>query len=193
MARINLLPWREELREEHKKQFLITLFGVLIAAVVLVFLADQVIGAMLEQQNARNNYLKREIATLDERIRQVRAIRELREQLLSRMEVIQDLQGNRTVMPRLFDQIVRTLPDGVYYSTLSKQGTRLSINGFAESNNRVSALMRNMDDSPWLTSSTLSGVRAIENAHLDGQANQFQMTVQQSRPKAATEGQGDVQ
>jgi len=185
MARINLLPWRDELREERKKQFVIVLFGVLVIAAGLVFLSNLFVSDLLDNQNARNSYLQKEIAALDERIKQVREIREMRTQLLGRMQVIQDLQSNRQVMPRLFDQLVRTLPDGVYYSSLSMQGQRISINGFAESNNRVSTLMRNLEASPWLAGATLSGVKAIENAYLDGQANQFQLTVRQNRPKAS--------
>jgi len=185
MARINLLPWRDELREERKKQFVIVLFGVLVIAAGLVFLSNLFVSDLLDNQNARNSYLQKEIAALDERIKQVREIREMRTQLLGRMQVIQDLQSNRSVMPRLFDQLVRTLPDGVYYSSLSMQGQRISINGFAESNNRVSTLMRNLEASPWLAGATLSGVKAIENAYLDGQANQFQLTVRQRRPNAS--------
>ncbi|KXU37557.1 pilus assembly protein PilN [Ventosimonas gracilis] len=188
MARINLLPWREERNEERKKQFVVVLFGTLVIAGGLVFLGNQFVSGLLDNQSARNSYLRKEITSLDERIKQVQEIREMRTQLLGRMQVIQDLQSNRQVMPRLFDQLVRTLPDGVYYSSLAMQGQRISIDGFAESNNRVSALMRNLEASPWLAGATLSGVKAIENAHLDGQANQFQLTVRQSRPKA-----GEVQ
>jgi len=188
MARINLLPWREERNEERKKQFVVVLFGTLVIAGGLVFLGNQFVSGLLDNQSARNSYLRKEITSLDERIKQVQEIREMRTQLLGRMQVIQDLQSNRQVMPRLFDQLVRTLPDGVYYSSLAMQGQRISIDGFAEFNNRVSALMRNLESSPWLAGATLSGVKAIENAHLDGQANQFQLTVRQSRPKA-----GEVQ
>jgi len=145
MARINLLPWRDERREARKKQFVMVLFGMLIIAAGLVFLSDQFIGGMLDDQNTRNRYLNQEIASLDERIKKVREIRETRQQLLGRMQVIQDLQSNRAIMPRLFDQLVRTLPDGVYYSSLVMQGQRISIGGFAESNNRVSTLMRNLE------------------------------------------------
>jgi len=193
MARINLLPWRDELREESKKQFVISLFCTLLVAAGLVFVGHLIMSGLQDNQNARNRYLQQEIAKLDERIRQVREIREMREQLLGRMRVIQELQASRSIMPRLFDQLVRTLPDGVYYSTLGMQGQRVSISGFAESNNRVSALMRNLDASDWLAGATLAGVKAIDNEHLDGQANQFQLTVRQSRPQPAKPAQAQVQ
>jgi len=191
MARINLLPWRDELREERKKQFVAALFFTLLMGGALVFFGDQIVTAMLDNQTERNRYLQKEIATLDERIKQVQEILERRSQLLSRIQVIQDLQSNRTTMPRLFDQLVRTLPDGVYYDTLTMQGARISISGFAESNNRVSALMRNLDESDWFKGSNLSGVKAIDNRYLNRQANQFHLTVQQSRPQVAkTQGDG---
>jgi len=186
MARINLLPWREARNEERKKQFVVALFGTLVIAGGLVFLGNEFVTDMLNNQTERNRYLQKEIATMDERIKKVQEIREIREQLLGRMQVVQSLQSNRTTMPRLFDQLVRTVPDGVYYSTLALQGTRINISGFAESNSRVSALMRNLDESDWLKGSTLSGVKAIDNPHLDGQVNQFQLTVQQSRPQTVT-------
>jgi len=188
MARINLLPWRDERREERKKQFITALVGVLVIAGGLVFLSGQFIESLHEQQNARNRYLTEEITSLDERIKQVREIREMRKQLLGRMQVIQDLQGNRTAMPKLFDQLVRTLPDGVYYSALLLQAGNINMSGVAESNNRVSALMRNLEASPWLTGATLSGVKAAG----DGAANRFQLTVRQSRPKAS-DAQGVAQ
>jgi len=192
MARINLLPWRDERREERKKQFITALVGVLVIAGGLVFLSGQFIESLHEQQNARNRYLTEEITSLDERIKQVREIREMRKQLLGRMQVIQDLQGNRTAMPKLFDQLVRTLPDGVYYSTLLLQAGNINMSGVAESNNRVSALMRNLEASPWLTGATLSGVRAVGDGNLNGGANRFQLTVRQSRPKAS-DAQGVAQ
>jgi len=190
MTQINLLPWREERNEERKKQFLVVLFSTLAIAGGLVFLGNEIVSGMLNNQNNRNGYLQTEIATLDERIKLVEEIREMRKQLLARMQVVQDLQSNRTTMPRLFEQLVSTLPEGVYYGTLGMQGTRISINGFAESNNHVSALMRNLDGSDWLKGSVLSGVKAIDNKHLNGQANQFQLTVLQSRPQVAKTQEG---
>jgi len=184
MARINLLPWRDAKREERKKHFLLALGATLAIAAGLVFLSGQFLDGLLEQQNARNQFIQTEIAKLDERIKKVREVREQRQQILGRMQVIQDLQGNRSLMPHLFDQLVRTLPDGVFFSSLDMQGQRINISGYAESSNRVSALMRNMDSSPWLSGATLSAVRATDSAPLGGQANQFQLTVRQNRPSA---------
>lgn len=181
MARINLLPWREQLREERKQRFLVSLVGVLILAVGVVFLGDQMLTAAIENQNARNDYIKKEIAVLDARIAEIKELRTRRQQLLERMKIIQDLQGNRPIIGRIFDQLVRTLPDGVYFSSVKMTDKSISIVGAAESNNRVSNLMRNLDASEWLTAPNLTEVKAVTAGALD-QANVFQLTVQQTQP-----------
>ncbi len=162
MARINLLPWREELREQRKQQFLVILGGVLVASAALVFLGDQYFTAAIENQNARNDFLRKEIVVLDARIKEISELKSRRQQLLERMKIIQDLQGNRPIIGRVFDQLVRTLPDGVYFTDLKMTGKNIAIAGAAESNNRVSNLMRNMDASEWLTAPTLNEVKAVK-------------------------------
>lgn len=181
MARINLLPWREELREQRKQQFLVILGGVLVASAALVFLGDQYFTAAIENQNARNDFLRKEIVVLDARIKEISELKSRRQQLLERMKIIQDLQGNRPIIGRVFDQLVRTLPDGVYFTDLKMTGKNIAIAGAAESNNRVSNLMRNMDASEWLTAPTLNEVKAVTQGAVD-QANVFQLTVQQTQP-----------
>jgi type IV pilus assembly protein PilN len=181
MARINLLPWREQLREERKQRFLVTLGAVLLASGALVFLGDQYFNSSIENQSARNDFLRKEIAVLDTRIKEISELKTRRQQLLERMKIIQDLQGNRPIIGRVFDQLVRTLPDGVYFSELKMNGNSISIAGAAESNNRVSNLMRNLDASEWLTSPNLTEVKAVTQGALD-QANVFQLTVKQTQP-----------
>ena len=184
MARINLLPWREQLREERKQQFLVSMAGVLVVACGLVFLGDQYLNASIDNQNARNNFLKKEIAVLDARIQEISELKTRRQQLLERMKIIQDLQGNRSIIARVFDQLVRTLPDGVYFTDLKMIGDSVAINGAAESNNRVSTLMRNLDGSDWLAAPNLSEVKAITSGGVD-QANVFTLSVQQVAPVEA--------
>ena len=181
MARINLLPWREQLREERKQRFLVTLAGVLIVAGGAVFLGDQYLNGAIEQQNARNDYVRKEIAVLDARIKEISELKTRRQQLLERMKIIQDLQGNRPIIGRVFDQLVRTLPDGVYFTGLKMTGKSIAIIGAAESNNRVSSLMRNLDASEWLVAPNLTEVKAVTAGAID-QANVFQLTVQQTQP-----------
>ncbi len=181
MARINLLPWREQLREERKQRFLVTLVGVVAVAAGAVFLADQYLSGAIEQQNARNQFVRKEIAVLDARIKEISELKTRRQQLLERMKIIQDLQGNRPIIGRVFDQLVRTLPDGVYFTNVKMTGKNIAIVGAAESNNRVSNLMRNLDASDWLDAPNLTQVKATTAGALD-QANVFQLTVKQTQP-----------
>lgn len=181
MARINLLPWREQLREERKQRFLVTLAGVLIIAAGVVFLGDQYLGGAIEQQNARNEFVRKEIAVLDARIKEISELKTRRQQLLERMKIIQDLQSNRPITGRVFDQLVRTLPDGVYFTGLKMTGSTVAIVGAAESNNRVSSLMRNLDGSDWLAVPNLTEVKADTPGEM-GQSNIFQLSVQQTMP-----------
>lgn len=181
MARINLLPWREELREERKKRFLTVLLGVLLFSAGTVFLVDRFINNAIAHQNERNAFLQAEIAKLDIRIKEISDLKARRKQLLERMKIIQDLQGNRPVIGRVFDQLVRTLPDGVYFSEVKMTGNVIAISGMSESNNRVSDLMRNLDASDWLEAPSLTEVKANTAGAVD-QANVFQLTVRQTQP-----------
>lgn len=181
MARINLLPWRDQLREERKKQFLVILVSVLVLAGACVLLADQYFNAKIDQQNLRNEFIRAENATLDFRIKEIRELKTRRQQLVERMKIIHDLQGNRPIVARVFDQLVRTLPDGVYFTDLKMVGQTISIEGAAESNNLVSSLMRNLEASDWLSTPNLTEVKALSADRAD-QNNTFKLTVQQIVP-----------
>lgn len=186
MARINLLPWREQLREERKQRFLVTLIGSLVVAVGLVFLGDMLLNGAIDNQNARNQFIRNEITVLESRIKEIDELQAQRQQLIERMKIIQDLQLNRPVTARIFDQMTRTLPDGLYYESVRMKGKTISIAGAAESNNRVSELMRSMDASEWLSKATLTQVKLKTAGELE-QANNFLLTVQQTRPGDASE------
>lgn len=190
MATINLLPWREQLREERKQRFLVAMAGTVLLAGGLVFLAGQYLNGAIEHQAARNEFINKEISVLEARIKEISELKKRRQQLLERMKIIQDLQGNRPVIGRLFDQLVRTLPDGVYFTELKRTDKSISIVGSAESNNRVSTLMRNLDASEWLVAPNLTEVKAITAGAVD-QANIFRLTVQQAQP-GELEGAGQV-
>ncbi|VVN49095.1 PilN domain-containing protein [Pseudomonas fluorescens] len=181
MARINLLPWREELREARRKRFLLTLVGVLVGSVGAVLIADQLIKGAIDRQIARNDYIGKQIAVVDERINKISDLKARRQQLVERMRIIQDLQGNRPISGRIFDQLARTLPDGVYFTEVKMAGKTLSIAGAAQSNNRVSDLMRNLDASDWFEAPNLTEVKATTAGQLE-QANVFQLTVRQTQP-----------
>ncbi|KHK63499.1 MULTISPECIES: PilN domain-containing protein [Pseudomonas] len=188
MARINLLPWREELREERRKRFLLGLAGALVGAVGLILIAVQYLNSAIDYQTARNSHIRQQIAVLDERIQQISELKARRQQLLERMRIIQDLQGNRPVSARIFDQLARTLPDGVYFTDVKMEEGTLSITGAAESNNRVSDLMRNLDSSDLFDAPSLTEVKATTAGQLD-QANVFQLTVRQTRPANVEDAQ----
>ncbi len=122
MARINLLPWREWERERRKKGFLTNLAAVLVVAGLLVFAGAWMLDNRIEHQEARNEFLKKEIAVLDEKIAEIRDLQKTRDELLARMRVIQELQGNRPVIVRVFDELVRTLATGVHFKNLKMTG-----------------------------------------------------------------------
>ena len=180
MAKINLLPWREQRREQLRKEFFVVLGSVAGAAVAVVLAANLAVGSQIDNQNGRNNYLKAEITKLDKQVKEIKDLKTRRAQLIERMKVIGDLQGTRPVIVRIFDEIVRTVPDGVYFRSLKRQGTTITIQGTAESNNRVSSLMRNLDDSEWFANPNLKGVRA--NPSFGEQGNDFDMTVSVTMP-----------
>ena len=188
MARINLLPWREEQREIRRRRFLGVLVAVLMGAAGTVAVANQIISGAVERQVARNDYIGKQIATVDERIKQISDLKERRQQLVERMRIIQDLQGNRSINGRVFDQLTRTLPDGVYFTEVKMAGNVLSITGAAESNHRVSDLMRNLDASDWFDAPSLTEVKASAVGRVD-QANVFQLTVRQVQPASPEAGE----
>jgi type IV pilus assembly protein PilN len=150
MPKINLLPWREELRTRRRNQFFAGLAGAGAAAVVVGFASNFVMDGIISSQNARNDVLKTEIAALDKRIAEISELETKKERLLARMEIIEQLQRSRPEIVHVFDELVRTLPDGVYLTSVKETGKRLEIKGNAESNTRVSAFMRNIDKSKWL-------------------------------------------
>jgi type IV pilus assembly protein PilN len=181
VARINLLPWREWERERKQKEFVTNLGVTLGVALVIVYLVGLYLNAAIDTQLKRNSYLEGKIVVLNERIKEIESLRETREQLLARMRVIQELQGNRPVIVRVFDEIVRTLSEGVYYTDLRKEGETISIRGNAESNNRISDLMRRIDGSEWFADPNLKGIK--RNPSFGEQASSFDLTLLQVNPR----------
>lgn len=188
MARINLLPWRDERRQEQRKEFLTILAMVVIFGFALVLLADRVVNGQIENQIARNQYLAENIKELDKMVAEIKDLQKRRNQLIERMRVIQELQGNRPIIVRVMDQLVRTVPDGVFYTSLSSSAGTISIQGVAESNNRVSSLMRRLDASDWLENPNLDKVSAA-TAYGD-QATTFNLSVKVQLPKTEDAGAG---
>lgn len=180
MAQINLLPWREERRQELKKEFIATVVLVVALGAGLLLLGDRVVNGQIENQQSRNEYLQQNISELDKAVAEIRELEKRRNQLIERMRVIQELQGTRPIIVRVLDQLVRTVPDGIFYTRISTKDKQITIDGVAESNNRVSSLMRRLDASDWLSNPNLDGVKATPR--YGEQANTFKLTVQIKAP-----------
>lgn len=182
MPSINLRPWREELRAEKQRQFVTSIVVVLVLAVALLFLWQDFVSSQIEYQNSRNSYLKTSMGELDKRIKEIKKLESDKKELLDRMKVIQDLQGTRSVIVRVLDELVRTLPDGLYYESLNRSGEAITIRGMAESNNRISGLMRNFESSVWFSNPNLKDVSAVPGRSDEIVLNQFDLTVKQVTP-----------
>ena len=179
--RINLLPWREERRMEKKKTFLQVLAGVLVFAVVIIIGCDRYFNVAIDSQKARNSFLSREIKELESQISEISQLREDHEKLLARMTVIQNLQGNRPIIVRLFDEMAKQLAPGVFFTSLELQGKVLTIEGIAESNTQISTQLRNFTDSNWFDKPNVTKI--LSDQRYGRQASRFVLSVEQSVPR----------
>ena len=168
MPKINLLPWREELREQRRNQFYVAMASAVGAAAVAVFLGVLVMNSVISHQNGRNQVLKEEMKLLDTKIAEIKDLEAKKDRLVARMQIIEQLQQSRPEIVHLFEELVRTLPDGVYLTEVTQSGAALNIAGAAESNTRVSALMRNVDKSGWLTEPDLEVVEVRNDTDAPG-------------------------
>ena len=162
MARINLLPWREELRKQKQQEFGITAISSVVIAGLIVLLAHFHVNGLIDNQDQRNVYLEGEIDILNKRIGRIRELEAMKDNLLARMNVIQELQGSRPESVHLMDELVRTLPEGVHLKTFQQKSKTLAMTGIAESNARVSDYMRQIDSSDWITSPRLDVIKTSE-------------------------------
>jgi len=165
VAHINLLPWRERLREERKREFFTILVGMVIICAGVLFLVDRYFNGEIDMQIARNDFLRAEIVVLDERVAEINELRQQKEDIRSRMNVITDLQGTRPVIVRIFDELVNTLPEGVYYESLVRVDNTISIEGIAESYARITELLRSLEDSEWFQESDLDDISAVDSVN----------------------------
>ena len=178
--KINLLPWREEQREAKKKEFLNILVSVLLSAGLIIAVTDRVYDNAIKTQASRNTFLTNEIKVLESRIEDIKRLQEKKNELLSRMKVIQELQGNRPIIVRLFDEFARRLAPRVFFTDLTLSDKLLSIEGIAESNNRISSQLRNLSDSDWFDKPNVTAINA--DTEYGPQASQFSLSVEQSTP-----------
>jgi len=159
MPSINLLPWRAELRQRRQKEFVTGLVGAAALALVIALLAHFYVSTMIDAQQRRNDLLRSEIVLLDKQIEEILVLEEQKARMIARMEVVERLQQSRPEVVKLFDEVVRTLPEGVYLTSVKQNSRQLAFEGIAQSSTRVSAFMRNVDASEVLSSPDL---RVIE-------------------------------
>jgi len=158
MPSINLLPWREELRKRRQRDFGIAAIVALVMGGVVIFACVKIWDGMLAHQNQRNQLLRSEITVLDRQIQEIAGLEAQKQRLLARMAIIEELQRSRPEVVHLFDELADRLPDGVHFTEVKQNGKRIELRGMAQSSTRVSALMRQLDASPWLTNPGLSVV-----------------------------------
>jgi type IV pilus assembly protein PilN len=185
MAKINLLPWRESLRQSQKQQYLISLGVLAIGVFALFWLAGQLIDQQTRNQNARNSYLTQEISVLDAQINEIKRIKEAKEEIVLRMSLIEQLQVSRNVTPIVFEELARTLPAGVSFNSLSRNGNNLKIIGLSESNNRLSAFVRSLEESDVFINPVLSSI--VADASTANAISDFELTLSLSPTYAPSE------
>jgi type IV pilus assembly protein PilN len=186
MARINLLPWRAERRKQRQKEFMAMLGLSAVAGVVLWFFVNSYYNAQISGQNDRNAYLQQQIAQVDTQIKEIEELDKKKAKLLARKQVIEQLQANRSQMVHLFDQLVRTIPDGVILTSIKQEGDKLTLEGRSQSNARVSTYMRQLEGSGWMTKPDLSVIEAKEGD--PGLPYTFTLSVLLANPNAPKEG-----
>ena len=179
MAQINLLPWREELRAQQTKEFSQSAIISALFAGAVFFLVYTQINGILDNQRHRNATLSAEIKKLDTELKEIQDLEDTKSKLLARMDIIQSLQQKRPQVVHIFDEIVRTVPDGITLLSLKQKGDDLTIKGLAESNGRVSAYMRNIDASEWMASPKL---KYIETKKKSFRNAEFVINLKQSAP-----------
>jgi type IV pilus assembly protein PilN len=159
--RINLLPHREQKRQARQRQFYTLMISLAVLGLAVIALVHGILAAKIENQESRNKVLKTEIAKLDEQIKEIDRLRDQIAAVLARKQVVETLQGNRSEAVHLLDQLVRQLPDGIYIRNVKQVGAKVTIIGYAQSNARVSTLMRNIEASPWLSNPELGQIRLV--------------------------------
>jgi type IV pilus assembly protein PilN len=185
MIRINLLPHREMRRRRQQQHFFIMLGAVFAVGVATWFAVHSYLNDRLSEQNARNAYMQQEIVKLDKQIEEIKKLKEQTAALLARKRVVETLQGNRSEVVHLLDQLARQLPDGIYLRAIKQTGSRVTISGYTQSQARVSTLMRNLESSEYMENASLIEIRAA--AVGGARINEFTMNVGLTRPKGEDE------
>lgn len=180
MIRINLLPHREERRAERRRQFYVVGALSICLGLLIGYLVHSLIVADIEQQSQRNAFLQSEIKKLDEQIAEIKTLREQIDSLLKRKQIIESLQGSRAEPVHLLNELAQRMPEGVFLKSAKQSGSKVTLNGYAQTNSRVSHLMRRLDESPFLTQPGLVEVKAVD---VDGRRlSEFTLNINVVRP-----------
>jgi type IV pilus assembly protein PilN len=189
MAKINLLPWRDELRKKKKQDFISSLAAAGLVALAIIVGVHVTIEQMIAHQELRNKMLMDEIALFDQKIVKIKAIEEKKSKLLNKIDVIQQLQESRPEIVHLFVEIPKSAPDGVFLSKFTQIGTDLTFEGKSQSNARVSAFMRSIESSPWLQNPRLDVIQSPNKTSFD-QLSDFTMKAKLGKKKTAPNNGG---
>jgi type IV pilus assembly protein PilN len=191
MPRINLLPWRDAQRKERKLAFLVSLAAATVAALVATFGVNLYFSSLLSSQESRNERLRAEIRDLDKQIEKINDLEQQKQKFIARMQIIEKLQRSRPEIVHVFDELVRTLPDGAYLTAVKQSNARLKIEGVAQSSTRVSTFMRNIDSSQWLRNPELDIVETKANQPLGANFTLFADQVSTAADDAAKDNAKD--
>ena len=188
MPAINLLPWREAERKKRQRDFGVAMGGAVIAGIAVIMVSMLVFSQMISSQESRNARLTSEIALLEKDIQEIDGLERQKERLLARMEIIEQLQKSRPEIVHLFDELTRQLPEGVYLTGMKQTGSRVEIRGVAQSSTRVSALMRQIDASEWLSDPEVERVETKQS----GSSRQSEFVVYLKQRKTGADSEDDV-
>lgn len=188
MPRINLLPWREAERKKRQRDFGVAVGGAVVAGIAVVLATIFVYSQMIATQESRNQRLEDEIAILQKSITEIDGLERQKERLLARMEIIDQLQKSRPEIVHLFDELVRQLPEGVHLTSMKQTGSRVELRGVAQSSTRVSALMRQIDESEWLTDPEVERVETTQS----GASRQSEFIVYAKQVRSDAESEDEV-
>jgi type IV pilus assembly protein PilN len=182
MPRINLLPWREAERKRKRQEFGVGAMGALALAVAVYLVVSWRMQSAIEDQQARNDYLKQQISELDKQIAEILDLEEQKKRLQARITVIEQLELSRPEIVHVFDQLVRTTPDGIYLTSVKQTGRKIELKGVAQSSTRVASYMRNIDGSEWMRDPAL---QILETKGATDAGSQFTLTATQENPQLA--------
>lgn len=193
MPNINLLPWRDAERKRRRQEFMLGTVAALAAAGLVWLIVNWQFQSAIDYQNERNQLLRNEIAALDKQITEILGLEQQKQRLIARMEIIEQLQRSRPEVVHMFDQLVRTLPEGVYLTSVNQNNKRLQLKGVAQSSTRVSTYMRNLDSSEWLADPALEVVQTIGTGEAGANFTLYANQVSKVSPEDAAAGQGGAQ